>query len=88
MCSPDDAIRLSSNEENVPEKCSKIVTLDSTEFHPAPNYRSYGGAARSSRYLQVSTLERKRYLTQAGFVLNWPAVVLEIAHTLPGAGGP
>ncbi|GBP54663.1 Structural maintenance of chromosomes protein 6 [Eumeta japonica] len=58
----DDAIRLSDNVENVPVNCSKIVTLDSTEYHPAPNYRSYGGAGRSSRYLQVSTAERKRQL--------------------------
>ncbi|KAJ8735242.1 hypothetical protein PYW07_006862 [Mythimna separata] len=56
----DDAVRLSDNEENVPENCAKIVTLDSTEYHPAPNYRSYGGAARTSRFLHLSTAERKK----------------------------
>ncbi|XP_075992354.1 structural maintenance of chromosomes 6 [Anticarsia gemmatalis] len=56
----DDAIRLSDNEENVPQNCAKIVTLDSTEYHPAPNYRSYGGVARPSRYLHLSTAERKK----------------------------
>ncbi|KAJ8736666.1 hypothetical protein PYW08_007322 [Mythimna loreyi] len=56
----EDAVRLSDNEENVPENCAKIVTLDSTEYHPAPNYRSYGGAARTSRFLHLSTAERKK----------------------------
>ncbi|KAF9420263.1 hypothetical protein HW555_003484 [Spodoptera exigua] len=58
----EDAVRLSDNEENVPENCSKIVTLDSTEYHPAPNYRSYGGSARHSRVLHLSTAERKKQL--------------------------
>ncbi|KAJ0182787.1 hypothetical protein K1T71_002156 [Dendrolimus kikuchii] len=58
----DDAVRLSDSEENVPNNCAKIVTLDSTEFHPAPNYRSYGGANRTSRFLLISTAERKRQL--------------------------
>ncbi|XP_052748840.1 structural maintenance of chromosomes protein 6 isoform X2 [Galleria mellonella] len=56
----EDAIRLSDTEENVPENCAKIVTLDSTEYYPAPNYRSYGGVARAVRYLHLSTAERKR----------------------------
>ncbi|XP_037298719.1 structural maintenance of chromosomes protein 6 [Manduca sexta] len=55
-----DAIRLSDNAENVPVNCAKIVTLDTTEYHPAPNYRSYGGKRRESQYLQVSTAERIR----------------------------
>ncbi|CAB3240158.1 unnamed protein product [Arctia plantaginis] len=58
----NDAIRLSDNEENVPENCSKIVTSDSTEFFPAPNYRSYGGANKRSQYLHLSTAERKKQL--------------------------
>lgn len=57
-----DAIRLSDSVENVPAHCTKIVTLDNTEFHPAPNYRSYGGAHRPSRYLQISRVERVRQL--------------------------
>nr|XP_049691976.1 structural maintenance of chromosomes protein 6 isoform X2 [Helicoverpa armigera]XP_049692587.1 structural maintenance of chromosomes protein 6-like isoform X2 [Helicoverpa armigera] len=56
----DDAIRLSDNEENVPENLLKIVTLDCTEYHPAPNYRSYGGSGRKSRFLHLSTAERKK----------------------------
>ncbi|KOB78653.1 Structural maintenance of chromosomes protein [Operophtera brumata] len=44
------------------ENCSKIVTLDSSEYYPAPNYRSYGGAGRHSRLLQVSTAERKKQI--------------------------
>ncbi|XP_048489540.1 structural maintenance of chromosomes protein 6 [Plutella xylostella] len=55
----DDATRLSDNVENVPENCSKIVTLDSTEYHPAPNYRCYGGAGRTGRFLSLSSAERK-----------------------------
>lgn len=58
----ESAVRLSDNEQNVPENCSKIVTLDSTEYHPAPNYRSYGGAARQSRFLHLSTAERKKQI--------------------------
>ncbi|XP_026731893.1 structural maintenance of chromosomes protein 6 [Trichoplusia ni] len=56
----DDAVRLSDTEENVPVNCAKIVTLDSTEYHPAPNYRIYGGAGRTSRFLHLSTAERKK----------------------------
>ncbi|KAM3960907.1 LOW QUALITY PROTEIN: structural maintenance of chromosomes 6 [Aphomia sociella] len=58
----DEAVRLSDNVENVPKNCAKIVTLDSSEYHPAPNYRSYGGVARPSRYLHLSTAERKSQL--------------------------
>jgi hypothetical protein len=60
-CGAEDAVRLSDTVENVPENCARVVTLDGSEYHPAPAYRSYGGAARASRYLQVSTAERKRY---------------------------
>ncbi|XP_026320200.1 structural maintenance of chromosomes protein 6 [Hyposmocoma kahamanoa] len=55
----DDATRLSDTEENVPENCAKIVTLDCSEYYPAPNYRSYGGSSRPSRFLHLSTAERK-----------------------------
>ncbi|KPJ12169.1 Structural maintenance of chromosomes protein 6 [Papilio machaon] len=58
----EDAVRLADTEENVPERCSKIVTLDGTEYHPAPNYRSYGGAARPLRFLHLSTAERKKQI--------------------------
>ncbi|KAL0851564.1 hypothetical protein ABMA28_007351 [Loxostege sticticalis] len=56
----EDAVRLSDTEENVPENCARVVTLDCSDYYPAPNYRCYGGAARPARYLQVSTAERKR----------------------------
>ncbi|CAK1601616.1 unnamed protein product [Parnassius mnemosyne] len=59
----EDAVRLADTEENVPERCAKIVTLDGTEYHPAPNYRSYGGAARPARLLHLSTAERKRQIS-------------------------
>ncbi|XP_059058355.1 structural maintenance of chromosomes protein 6 [Achroia grisella] len=55
----EEAIRLADTEENVPENCAKIVTLDTTEYHPAPNYRSYGGVARRARYLHLTTAQRK-----------------------------
>ncbi|XP_068626789.1 structural maintenance of chromosomes protein 6 isoform X2 [Battus philenor] len=58
----EDAIRLADTEKNVPERCAKIVTLDGTEYHPAPNYRSYGGAARPARLLHLSTAERKKQI--------------------------
>ncbi|XP_013177339.1 PREDICTED: structural maintenance of chromosomes protein 6-like [Papilio xuthus] len=58
----EDAVRLADTEENVPERCSKIVTLDGTEYHPAPNYRSYGGAARPPRFLHLSIAERKKQI--------------------------
>ncbi|XP_053622170.1 structural maintenance of chromosomes protein 6 [Plodia interpunctella] len=54
-----DAQRLSNPIENVPQNCTKIVTSDNKEYYPAPNYRSYGGSARPSRYLTASTAERK-----------------------------
>ncbi|XP_045511314.1 structural maintenance of chromosomes protein 6 [Colias croceus] len=56
----EDAIRLSDTVENVPEQCAKVVTVDGTEYHPAPGYRCYGGAARSPRYLHLSTAQRKK----------------------------
>ncbi|CAH1639443.1 unnamed protein product [Spodoptera littoralis] len=58
----ENAVSLADNEANVPENCSKIVTLDSTEYHPAPNYRSYGGSGKQSRYLHLSTAERKKQM--------------------------
>ncbi|XP_047519976.1 structural maintenance of chromosomes protein 6 [Pieris napi] len=58
----EDAMRLSDTRENVPENCVKIVTLDSTEYRPAPNYRCYGGADRQPVYLQTSSAQRKAQL--------------------------
>ncbi|XP_022117602.2 structural maintenance of chromosomes protein 6 [Pieris rapae] len=58
----EDAMRLSDTRENVPMNCIKIVTLDSTEYRPAPNYRCYGGADRQPVYLQTSTSQRKAQL--------------------------
>ncbi|XP_028158970.1 structural maintenance of chromosomes protein 6-like [Ostrinia furnacalis] len=58
--SHEDAVRLSDTVENVPENCARVVTLECGEYYPAPNYRCYGGTARPTRYLQVSTAERKR----------------------------
>ncbi|VVD02499.1 unnamed protein product [Leptidea sinapis] len=56
----NDAMRLADTVENVPEHCSKIVTVDGSEYLPAPNYRCYGGSARPPRFLHLSTAERKR----------------------------
>ncbi|XP_041978694.1 structural maintenance of chromosomes protein 6 [Aricia agestis] len=56
----DEAVRLSDSVENVPQHCNKVVTLDGSEYLPAPHYRSYGGAARPARYLATSTADRKR----------------------------
>ncbi|CAK1544398.1 unnamed protein product [Leptosia nina] len=58
----EDAMHLSDEQENVPNNCAKIVTLDSTEYHPAPNYRCYGGDSRAPTYLQTSTEQRKMQL--------------------------
>ncbi|CAH2049913.1 unnamed protein product, partial [Iphiclides podalirius] len=58
----EDAVRLADTEENVPERCAKIVTLDGSEYYPAPNYRSYGGARREPRLLHLSTADRRRQI--------------------------
>ncbi|XP_061708220.1 uncharacterized protein LOC133518575 [Cydia pomonella] len=56
-----DAQRLSDRVENVPTNCARIVTLDATEYFPAPRYRSYGGSNRRACYLAVSNTERNSY---------------------------
>lgn len=55
----EEAIHLTDNIENVPVNLMKILTLDGSEYYPAPDYRCYGGAARPSRFLTISTAERK-----------------------------
>lgn len=59
-----DAQRLSDRVENVPTNCARIVTLDATEYFPAPRYRSYGGSNRRACYLAVSNTERNRQLLE------------------------
>ncbi|XP_047984935.1 structural maintenance of chromosomes protein 6-like [Leguminivora glycinivorella] len=59
-----DAQRLSDRVENVPTNCGRIVTIDATEYYPAPRYRSYGGSNRRACYLAVSTTERNRQLLE------------------------
>lgn len=58
------AMALSSRQKDVPRRCSKIVTLDSTEFEPAPNYRSFGGSNQQIKYLHVSIAERRTQLVE------------------------
>ncbi|XP_045775943.1 structural maintenance of chromosomes protein 6 [Maniola jurtina] len=58
----ETAVRLADTPARVPPNCAKIVTLDCSEYHPAPDYRSYGGRARPARYLHLDTDERKRQL--------------------------
>ncbi|XP_039757145.1 structural maintenance of chromosomes protein 6 isoform X2 [Pararge aegeria] len=58
----DSAVRLADTAERVPRNCNKIVTLDCSEYHPAPSYRSYGGRAQPARLLHLDTNEYKRQL--------------------------
>ncbi|XP_052739368.1 structural maintenance of chromosomes protein 6 isoform X2 [Bicyclus anynana] len=58
----DEAVRLAESVERVPRNCGKIVTQDCSEYHPAPDYRMYGGRARAARFLHLDTDERMRQL--------------------------
>ncbi|XP_053690699.1 structural maintenance of chromosomes protein 6 isoform X2 [Sabethes cyaneus] len=55
------AIRLTSQQENVPTNLQKIVVIEPfSEFYPMPNYRSYGLQKKPARYLQVNMTELKK----------------------------
>lgn len=55
----DEAVKFAANANNVPPNCKKILTLDASEYFPMPNYRSYGGKGNPSKFIQVSSSERK-----------------------------
>lgn len=57
------AIRLTSDEENVPENLLRIVLLDPfSVFYPEPNYRSYSIEQKHARFLQVDMAQRRQHL--------------------------
>lgn len=54
------AINLTAEEENVPKNLTRIIlTQPSTEYFPAPMYRTYSSEQRRVRYLQVNMEQRK-----------------------------
>lgn len=57
------AMRLTSDEENVPEHLQRIVLLQPfSVFYPEPNYRSYSIDQRHAKYLQVDVAQRRQHL--------------------------
>lgn len=54
------AIHLTAEEENVPRNLTRILlTQPSTDYYPAPMYRTYSSEQRPVRYLQVNMEQRK-----------------------------
>ena len=42
------------DSRHVPHNCKRAITKNGDLFFPAPNYRSYSGNVRETRFLQVS----------------------------------
>lgn len=54
--SMESAIELTLEENNVPNNLSRVVLLNPySEFHPAPNYRTYSLRENPVRYIQTNT---------------------------------